>query len=306
MCRLLGFAAPTRVTVQDALGPGQSAVFQDMARLHRDGWGSAWLSRDRSRIGVERSGEPDDPSSERRDPSPSWLDLVRSPATGLGDTDLTRTLTDDPSAARIVHLRMATGGMACAPENTHPFVADGMAFAHNGALAPVSRIEEHVDPDILATVAGITDSERYFAAIRSRIAHLALDDGSAVLDAVAATVRDLRQDFPSASLNALLLTPSQLIAIHASDSAQVPHGDFDASGLSDAELPIDHRQGYYLMRWRRLADRTVVFASSGLDIAGWEPLPPESVAAVDLRTLDLDVRGLDAHGADSEVARRVA
>ena len=32
----------------------------------------------------------------------------------------------------------------------------------------------------------------------------------------------------------------------------------------------------------------MLFASSGLDIAGWDPLPAESVTRVDLRTLASD------------------
>jgi len=75
--------------------------------------------------------------------------------------------------------------------------------------------------------------------------------------------------------------------VHASESALIPHDDFDRSGMSDDELPRDHRSEYYLMRYRYLDDGTVVFASSGLDIAGWTPLPAETVAIVDLRTLHM-------------------
>jgi hypothetical protein len=48
------------------------------------------------------------------------------------------------------------------------------------------------------------------------------------------------------------------------------------------------------MRQRRLDDGTIIFASSGLDIVGWEPLSPESVTRVDLATLTTETRVLSA------------
>jgi glutamine amidotransferase len=180
---------------------------------------------------------------------------------------------------------MATGGMACQPVNTHPFLADDLSFAHNGSLTPTSIIEDHISADILAGLKGDTDSERYFAVIRTRLA-----DGAELFDAVCETVSELRQLFPHASMNALILSPTQLIAVHASEGARVPVEDFDASGIADEYFPRDHRTAYYLMRQRTLDDGTIMFASSGLDIIGWEPLPAESVTSVDLHTREVVTR----------------
>jgi hypothetical protein len=116
------------------------------------------------------------------------------------------------------------------------------------------------------------------------------------VDAVHATVATLRARFPIASMNALLLSPERLIAVHASEHALIPHEDFDASGMTDEELPRHHRDEYYLMRYRRLDDGTVIFASSGLDIGGWTPLPAESIAVVDLRTLELTIEPIGRAG----------
>lgn len=267
MCRLLGYASPWSRTTESVLGGAQSGVFQDMALLHRDGWGTAWL---------DDSG--DAPAEER-------LAALRSPESGVHNELLTGVLTERRSRARITHLRMATDGMLCEPQNTHPFLADGMAFAHNGSLAPVSVIEEHIAPDIAAQLQGETDSERYFAVIRS-----ALKSGLGIVDAVVSAVSELRELFPTASMNALILSSTHLIAVHASEGAHVPFEDFDASGLSESQLPSNHRTGYYLMRQRRLEDGTIVFASSGLDIIGWEALPPETTVAVDLATLETESR----------------
>ncbi|MFC5930656.1 class II glutamine amidotransferase [Cryobacterium melibiosiphilum] len=276
MCRLLGYAAPVPVTTRSVLSGNQSAVFQDMTQLHKDGWGSAWLAADQHTPGEHSTAD-----------ALTTVHKQRSPETGAGSLDLTQALAERLSSAQIVHLRMATDGMACHAENTHPFLVDGLAFAHNGSLMPAETIDAFVEPSILAGLRGDTDSERYFAVIRSKIAA-----GHTLFDAVCDTVAELRPLFPDASMNALILSHDALIAVHASADAEVPHDLFDASGLSEADLPQDHRTAYYLMRQRRLDDGTMIFASSGLDIVGWEPLPAESVTRVDLATLATETRVL--------------
>ncbi|MDQ1512185.1 MAG: hypothetical protein QOC59_27 [Microbacteriaceae bacterium] len=270
MCRLLGYAAPSPTTVADVLGLDGSRVFQDMARLHRDGWGTAWSDA----AGVR--GE-----------------VVARP--GHGDPALGRVLTGDTATARIVHLRLATWGMACTAVNTHPFLTDGLAFAHNGSMEPSGPIERLISPHHAEQVLGTTDSERYFAAIRSR-----MDEGADPFQAAAATAQSLRRSFPTRSLNALLLTPDSLIAVHASADVPIPLHVFRASGLAPHELPRHHEDAYYLMRMKRSADGSVLVASSGLDIEDWEPLPPESVTRVDLATLAVETLPL------REAAERVA
>ena len=255
MCRLLGYAAPGPETVEGVLGGAERRVFADMARLHRDGWGTAWQDDDGLHGVVRASAATADPLLER-------------------------ALAADSAAARIVHLRLATRGMACSPENTHPFLAGGMAFAHNGSLEPTGPIERLISARHRAALTGTTDSERYFAAIRT-----AVDEGLPPLDAAVATVSTLREAYPGRSLNALLLTGRELIAVHASEGVPIPHEEFAASGIPAPQLPRHHQDAYYLMRMRRRADGAVVLASSGLDIAGWDPLPAESVTRVDLATL---------------------
>jgi predicted glutamine amidotransferase len=262
MCRLLGYAARRPTTTAAVLGGTQSTVFQAMAELHDDGWGSAW---------VQDGG----------------LRSYRTPTSGFEDPKLEGMLQGEESVARITHLRLATGGLSCTRDNTHPFTADGLAFAHNGSLLPVERIDPFIAPEIAATLTGTTDSERYFAVIRTRLA-----ETGDLVEAVVQAVRQLRPLFPNASLNALLLSPTHLIAVHANESAPIPHGLLDGSGLPEERLPAEHRTAYYLMRQRRLADGTIAFASSGLDVADWAPLPPESVAAVELARGELTVRSL--------------
>lgn len=256
MCRLLGAASPAPATVETVLGADQRAVFADMARLHRDGWGTAWRSLDGR---IHRH--------------------VR-PSSGVGDPELEDTLEEGPATARIVHLRLATQGLGCSTQNTHPFLADGMAFAHNGSLDPTGPIEQLIDAERFARLEGTTDSERYFAAVRTAIGR-----GASALDALVDTVAALRSVYPNRSLNALLLTETDLFAVHASENVPIPLGVFAKSGIPTDLLPRHHVDAYYLMRSRRGEDGSVLFASSGLDIAGWDPLPAESVTRVALDTL---------------------
>ncbi len=269
MCRLLGYAAPTPRTVSSVLGDDQLAVFRDMAQFHRDGWGSSWVDT-AGGIGLE---------TEKQDTS------------GLDDPQLVDALTRFTSKAKIVHLRLATDGMSCVTENTHPFVAEGFAFAHNGSFPNPASIEPLLSPSVWARLRGDTDSERYFGLIRTF--H---EDGRSLSDATLAAARELQRRYPQSSLNALLLSDRQLIAVHASSHAPSPVQEFDKRGIRLESLPAGHTDDYYLMRMRQHSDGTVVFASSGLDIDDWMPLPHDSVTSVDLSSLTVRTVALSASG----------
>lgn len=265
MCRLLGFAAPDARSVADMLGDDQSAVFRDMARLHRDGWGTAWVD--------ERGG--------------LGLEADKQATAGLEDAHLVEALTQHHATARIVHLRLATEGLSRRDENTHPFVAEDFAFEHNGSFPDIPAVERLLSPSVWARLVGDTDSERYFGLIRTHI-----EEGLSVPAATMKAVRQLRGMFPHSSLNALMLSRNQLIAVHASSSAPSPIQEFDKRGIALDSLPVGHIDEYYIMRIRRHDDGSVVIASSGLDIEDWEPLPQDSVTLIDLDTLQIETLAL--------------
>lgn len=246
MCRLIGFAAPAPTTLTELVGADQVALFRDMCRLHRDGWGSAWVDP------ALRTHRSTGPVPEVLDPS--------------------------PATARVVHLRWATEGLAAVPEHTHPFVADGIALSHNGSISPRPALEELLTPGMLSSMHGITDSERYLGVIREEAA-----GAGSLAEAVARAVAKLRGRFPLASLNALILTESSLIIVHASNRSLPPFEDMVASGISD--LPRGHGDDYFQMFWQRGPRDSLVFSSTGLDNEGWEPLPPESITTVDLASM---------------------
>ncbi|WP_226345855.1 class II glutamine amidotransferase [Agilicoccus flavus] len=261
MCRLLAYAAAHPTRIRDVITDGQCATFQRLGRLHDDGWGSAWVA-DSSRGPV----------------------VVRNRAVdgALDDVRLARALRRPRSRARLFHLRLATGSLAVQERNTHPFLADGIALAHNGSIFPTDRVLARLRPGILADVEGDTDSELYLALVRQHAR-----DGADVPTAVTRAVADLRSDYPRASLNAVLLTAQAMIVVHASTDAAVPWLELDDRGIPADDLPLGHDESYYRMSMRREADGTVAFASSGLDTTGWEPLPLDSVTTVDLATMAL-------------------
>lgn len=173
MCRLLAYAAPRDTTVTKVIGDMNSDAFQRMTSVHNDGWGTAWLAAGFS-------------ETERE------IESLRISTPGQNDPLLSTLLADAPSNARIVHLRLATDDFKRTKVNTHPFVADGLAFAHNGSIVPTWRFDDLLRPDIRATVAGDTDSELYFGLVRQNVR-----DELSLEDAAAAAVRVLRAEFPS-------------------------------------------------------------------------------------------------------------
>jgi predicted glutamine amidotransferase len=181
MCRLLGWAARTPVTLADLLGEADLDAFTALSRKHGDGWGVAV----RSGRGIDAHTSPDAACYSRE-----YEQRTHSLAGDLG----------------IVHLRWATLGLPVQPSNTHPFTDDGVAFAHNGSVQPPSALDELLTDKQQAAMRGTTDSERYFRAVLSAAAHAPLQYGLAhVVDRIART-----KDFTS--LNCLLMTPDTLFA----------------------------------------------------------------------------------------------
>ena len=116
MCRLLGVVSATPIIVADAVGDDVLKDFVALTKIHGDGWGVAAV------------GPPGDtPHVRCRRAARSTTRRSSRPPTTCG-----------PSAS-IVHLRWATNGLAVQPQNSHPFVADGLAMAHNGSIKPMAR-----------------------------------------------------------------------------------------------------------------------------------------------------------------------
>jgi predicted glutamine amidotransferase len=262
MCRLLGVVSTTPISVADAVGDGVLKDFVALTKVHGDGWG------------VGTVGHPGEEPKVRV-----------AAGSALDDTAFDAATHDQRSAAAMVHLRWATNGLAVQPQNSHPFVADGVAMAHNGSIKPMGPLEELVEPDMAASLRGTTDSERYFAVIRQH-RRTAPDLAEAVRRAVA----QLRQLYPNASLNALLLGEDQLIVVHAHAHSRLL--DEDIVEITAADLPLEHLEDYFALRVARPDDGTIVVASTGFGDLGWQPLPPECVTAISLHDLTMTLHPL--------------
>ncbi|MGW2524200.1 class II glutamine amidotransferase [Streptomyces sp. NPDC001617] len=266
MCRLLGFAAAGSASLSQLVGEGQCNRFLRMSHLHADGWGTAWVD---GLGGV----------ATHRDPNPPQNGSAAAAA---------RIALAGKARARLVHLRMATSGLPVSPENTHPFVADGVAFAHNGAITPKAQLAALVDPAYRTSAAGDTDSELYFALVRQHAGR-----SGDLLAGACSAVTHLRSLFPKASLNAMLLSRDQLIVVHSSEHSPIPVKELAATGIAEADLPLGHLDSYFQMSYTRLADGSLVFSSTGLDTTGWTPLAPATVTAVDLHSLQVNTQRLE-------------
>jgi predicted glutamine amidotransferase len=260
---LLGVVSAAPISVADAVGANVLKDFVALTKLHGDGWGIA---------AVERPGD-----------SPR---VQVSAASALDDPEFARVTENLRSVASLVHLRWATSGLAVEPRNSHPFLADGVAMAHNGSIKPIELLDTLLDPALVAGLGGTTDSERYFALIRQHRA-----SAPTLAEAVRRAVAQLRGHYPAASLNALVLGEDQLIAVHAHARSSLSAEDIAELGAVD--LPAEHNEDYFALRWARPDDETVVVGSTGFGALDWQPLPPESVTAFFLRDLTMSVVPVD-------------
>lgn len=251
MCRLFAFVAPELSTAGAALGAAGIESMLSLARLHGDGWGWAGVRHPGTAPVVNRS-----PLSAATDPA--------------FDVSLVT-----PGRAAMVHLRWATAGLPVNEHNAHPFEADGTAFAHNGTIKPLDDLRALLSPESVSALTGTTDSEMYFALIREQVAF-----GASLQLAAAQVAHRLRELFPLASLNALILDRDQLVVVHASATSILT--DHDRSRLAPLadQLPDEHNEDYFALRTRRAADGSVMIASTGVAGEGWTPLPAETVTAI--------------------------
>jgi predicted glutamine amidotransferase len=243
MCRLLGIVSRETTTLPAALGTDFDEFVALSSGLHSDGWGVAAESGGRRAITL-------------------------APEAAHASDAFTETASTSLDAG-IVHLRAATLGLAIGAQNTHPFVHGDLSFAHNGSIRAISDIETLIDADLLPSILGDTDSERYLLALVSELRR------QSRLDAVRTVARRLEEVAVEASINALLLAPDELIVI-ADDTAKAP---------------VDMGADYYELSYR-VEDDFVAIASSGWERDGWQRVPERTVLSVDRSTLEVTIRDL--------------
>jgi predicted glutamine amidotransferase len=248
MCRLLAFASMAPTTPQELVGEDLMS-FVSLSREHGDGWGMGWYEDD-GELNVAK-------------------DVGAAHASELFDK-LSRTTE---TRAMVLHLRRASPGLGIALENTHPFTAGRLAFAHNGWIRPIPELEDVLDPEVRHTLRGTTDSERYFQLLLA-----AMERAGDVERALPPLLERLRQGFSYNALNFVLLTERRLYAVC----------DYSVEAVARRGEPDYYTLGY------KSEGGAVVVGSSGCwgDRPAWRTLANHQALLVDRGSLQTTVLAL--------------
>jgi predicted glutamine amidotransferase len=258
MCRLFGLHAgdePIRATFWLLDAPGSLAV---QSERNPDGFGVATFEPDGS------------------------VEVEKAPVRAAGDESFLRQAREECSRIYLAHVRYADTG-APSPANTHPFVLDGRAFAHNGVVGDLERLERDLGDD-RSLVAGDTDSERLFATITRAVRE---HDGD-VWAGITATTARLAAEIELYSLNFLLATAEELWALRYPEHNELFLLE-RAPGGAQGGHHLDEASAYGTLRLRSgegIDRRVVVVASEAMDEnPGWSAIEPGELVHVgpDLR-----------------------
>jgi predicted glutamine amidotransferase len=264
MCRLVGWASERPVTLREVIGDAGVDRLRHLSTVHADGWGAAWHDD----AGV--------------------LTVQRSPLRAGADKAFDAFADGMASRVCLVHLRLGTPGYGKGSTSIHPFADGEWAFAHNGAILPGSAIDALLPPGGPRTPQGVTDSERYFLALRDEMDRCA---GSVPVAMHRVLDRLESAGLAAASLNALMIGPDSLHVICRHDPAwqadQIPVWPADILA-SELKPPP-----YFPLAYRDEPD-TVSVVSSGIvdDPGAWQPVPNDAVLRVDLGSRKLTVTEL--------------
>ncbi len=247
MCRFLAYLTANPTTPADFLADGALKEFVSLSRENKDGWGLAWHD-ERDGLRVAKAPEP-------AGFSPEFDRLVETVRTG----------------SLIMLLRSATRGLGLGLEDTHPFLRDGTAFAHNGAVKPVEGLEELIPTKERAVLSGTTDSERLFLATTGALEK----DGAGEEGAMREVLRAVEERCAYTSLNCLLLTRKRLYAVCRYDPDH-----------PDARYYLSRDPDYFRL-WYKATPGSFVVASTGWRAhGGWDTLESGQALVVERRTLE--------------------
>jgi predicted glutamine amidotransferase len=236
MCRLLGWSTQEPATLLDLIGQEPLSRFTGLASLHSHGWGIAWRDGGQSVCHLKET--------RAADQSPMFLEIARTLRT----------------KAAVLHLRHASPGLAVTLANTHPFITDGVGFAHNGYIPGSAGLLNLLTDRQIAGIHGETDSERYFAVLRNHTS------GKLRATKIQTGIAEVTRTTDPISLNALLLTTGNLFGI-------IWHyrpGDPGGEAVEEYKTPDFYDMSYMYAR------EGFVVASGGWQDEGWTQLPNRS------------------------------
>jgi glutamine amidotransferase len=140
--------------------------------------------------------------------------VAKQPLAAFEDQAFAREARTVRSHTFVAHIRYASTG-AVAPQNTHPFEQAGRLFAHNGVIGDLPRLATELG-ELMRTVHGETDSERFFALITREI-----ERSGDVASGIARAARWVAAELPVYALNIVLISSSELWALKYPDTHEL-------------------------------------------------------------------------------------
>jgi glutamine amidotransferase len=274
MCRLVGIVA-SEVTEFGLVLKEAPRSLARLSKEHPDGWG------------VASHGDPDaiPPPSERSPHEGGWR--IHKGTRPAGECDrFHQVAARSAGNVLIAHVRQKTVGPTRI-ENTHPFIASGWVFAHNGTLKDYAWMRAEISPGRIAQLRGDTDSELLFAYFLTKLDAAAatfihgeaaqLEKATRVIESTAAELRARN----AGAFNFLLSDGSALFVHRFGRSLfllergpgdpERTHRDIDSS--ASLETPWTRRRQAVLVASERLTDEP------------WQELPEGAILRIDLRPL---------------------
>lgn len=185
MCRLFALHADQPVTAQMWLTDAPYSLV-NQSRFNADGTGLAWVDEDTGEVQVRKR-----------------------PIAAYESERFGRIAQQVRTRSMIAHVRLSSGTNQT-PENTHPFVQDGIVTAHNGVLEVTSRMKARVrELGTAHHVHGTTDSEWMAALVTGEVAA----HGNDLHDGVVAALDWICRNVPVYSVNLLAQRGEELIAV---------------------------------------------------------------------------------------------
>lgn len=243
MCRLLGYVAMQERSFADVIGEGFEN-FVELSKEHKHGWGISACSMDTRKTA-----------------------LIRDLTLAAESEKFAESAHILKSDGALLHLRLASKGLAVDLSNNHPFLYGDYSFMHNGTIKSIASVEKFVDPRYLNNFTSTTDSERYFYTVLSGIDELGLIAG------VRKAVRTISANCDFTSINSMLLTPDTFIAV-------CEFNEKDAS-----EWTVD---SHYELRYS-VEDGVIKVASTGWGKDHWTRLVNHSILVINRRDLSFEV-----------------
>jgi predicted glutamine amidotransferase len=287
MCRLFGMSGGShRVAATFWLLDAPDSLAQE-SRREPDGTGLGWFD------------EHDHPR------------IAKQPLAAYDDRAFAREAREIRSRTFIAHIRYASTG-AVSPQNTHPFEQQSRLLAHNGVIGDLPALESELGPELLKTVHGETDSERFFALITREIDRARGDVGKGIATAAGWVAANL----PVYALNIVLIDAHDLWALRYPDTHELHVLERGAGGpRGNRHLEHTNARGTVRVRSGALTELpAVVVASEPMDeAADWRALGPGELLHIghDLKTTFttalseppkqlISLADLDAHAAASQ------